>query len=622
MCGLNGIFAYNGAAGLPSETELLRTRDYMKARGPDGFGSWWSPDRRLALGHRRLSIIDLSSDANQPLSSDTERYTVVFNGEIYNYQELRSMLQAKGVRFRTKGDTEVLLQLYAYEGAKMVTRLRGMFAFAIWDNDEKSLFLARDPYGIKPLYTSNDGWYFRFASQAKAIIAGGGVSKTPEPAGAVGFYLWGSVPEPFTIYRDIRSLPAGHTQYIDASGPRVPEAYASIAAEFAIVPQTPPDFRDALLESVRCHLVSDVEVGLFLSSGVDSGALLGLMRDAGQRRIRAITVSFEEFDGTPEDEVPLAAEMARHYGAEHTVRRIGRQEFEDDVPAVLEAMDQPTIDGFNTFFASKAAREAGLKVALSGVGGDEILGGYESFRDIPLWVRWLRLTRLLPGLGVATRLVGMRLGLASKSPKGIGLLEYGGSYPRAYLLRRALFMPFELDTLLDGHFVETGLRRLRPLALASANGLNPNPPSPQARVASLESTNYLRNQLLRDSDWAGMAHGVEIRTPLVDFTLLQSLRASAAAGQGKRILASAPSLPVPNYILTRSKTGFVVPMRRLLSDVLNLPSVVSKGQLSRHWSRRVAKHFKIAGNRETAPVENLSLPNEAPIGFELPSRRV
>jgi len=588
----------------------------MKARGPDGFGSWWSPDRRLALGHRRLSIIDLSAEADQPLSCDTQRYTVVFNGEIYNYKELRSMLQAKGVRLRTKSDTEVLLHLYALEGSKMVTLLRGMFAFAIWDNNNQSLFLARDPYGIKPLYTSNDGWHFRFASQVKALVAGGGISTAPEPAGVVGFYLWGSVPEPFTLYRDIQSLPAGHTQYVDRSGPRVPEAYSSIAAEFALEPTTPPDFRSALLESVRRHLVSDVEVGLFLSSGVDSGALLGLMRDAGQQKIRAITIGFEEFAGTPEDEAPLAADIARRYGAEHTVRLIGRQEFEDDIPAVLEAMDQPTIDGFNTYFVSKAASEVGLKVAFSGVGGDEILGGYQSFKEIPRWVRWIKLCRVLPGLGLGTRLAGTKLGLATISPKRVALLEYGGSYPGAYFLRRALFLPFELDTLLDKNLIATGLRRLKPLALVSANGMTPKLRSPAARVAALESTNYLRNQLLRDTDWAGMAHGLEIRTPLVDFSLLQRVRASAASGQGKRMLANAPSMPLPDQIVARSKTGFVVPMRRALFNVLNLPPTMSKGQLSRQWSSQVAAQFKIPRTLKTGSVDNVSASLERSVRSE------
>src|SRR6266536_544479 len=233
MCGLNGIFAYHSAAGMPIEAELLATRDAMRSRGPDGAGKWWSGDRRCGLAHRRLTILDLSDRASQPMISEDGGLVVVFNGEIYNYPELRAELEARGVRFRTTSDTEVLLHLYAREGIEMVGRLRGMFAFAIWDDQRRGLFLARDPYGIKPLYTANDGWTFRFASQVKALLAGGRVSRDPEPAGHVGFFLFGSVPEPFTLYRDIRALPAGHTQWIDAMGPREPKSFANLAAILA-----------------------------------------------------------------------------------------------------------------------------------------------------------------------------------------------------------------------------------------------------------------------------------------------------------------------------------------------------------------------------------------------------
>ncbi len=191
----------------------------MRRRGPDGSGAWWSADRRCALGHRRLAILDLSSRAAQPMTSADGRLAVTYNGEIYNFPELRSELERDGVRFRTSCDTEVLLHLYASCGPAMVHRLRGMFAFAIWDDRAGELFLARDPYGIKPLYTANDGWTFRFASQVKALLAGGRISRDPEPAGLAGFYLFGSVPEPFTLYREIRALPAGHTQIVDAGGP-------------------------------------------------------------------------------------------------------------------------------------------------------------------------------------------------------------------------------------------------------------------------------------------------------------------------------------------------------------------------------------------------------------------
>jgi asparagine synthase (glutamine-hydrolysing) len=367
-------------------------------------------DRRCGLGHRRLSIIDLSDRASQPMTSEDGRFVVVFNGEIYNYPQLRTELEADGTHFCTTSDTEVLLHLYARHGAAMVHRLRGMFAFAIWDQVRRRLFLARDPYGIKPLYTANDGWTFRFASQVKALVAGGNLSRDFEPAGVVGFHLFGSVPEPFTLYRDIRSLPAGHTQWVDAAGPCEPKPFSNLAevlakgaANSVSAAQIPERVRDGVLDSVRAHLLADVEVGVFLSAGVDSGALLGCMRDAGYREVRAITLAFEEFNGTSEDEAPLADQVCKRYGARHVVRHLSQQEFVEDLPAILEAMDQPSIDGVNTWFVSKAAKEAGLKVVVSGLGGDELLGGYPSFADVPRWRRRYGALARVPGLGFFAR---------------------------------------------------------------------------------------------------------------------------------------------------------------------------------------------------------------------------
>ena len=275
--------------------------------------------------------------------------------------------------------------------------------------------------------------------------------------------------------------------------------------------------RAAVLDSVRAHLLADVEVGIFLSAGVDSGALLGLMRDAGQQEIRAITLAFEEFSGTAEDEAPLAAQIAERYGAKHIVRRVSEQEFRDDLPAILDAMDQPSIDGVNTWFVSKAAKEIGLKVAISGLGGDELLAGYPSFVDVPRWRRRFGPLALLPGVGRLARwmIKTMAPGLARSQPKSLGVLEYANSWAGAYLLRRGLHLPHEMAQMMDPDFAREGLRRLKPLRRLAAT-LTPDPGSDVGRVCALESAHYMRNQLLRDADWAGMAHSLEIRVPLVD----------------------------------------------------------------------------------------------------------
>jgi len=602
MCGLNGLFAFHPAAGALDSAELAASRDAMQTRGPDGSGEWWSGDRRCALGHRRLSIIDLSDRASQPMISDDGRFAIVYNGEIYNYPALRTELEAAGVRFNSNSDTEVLLHLYARENAGMLRRLRGMFAFAIWDGTRRGLFLARDLYGIKPLYTANDGWTFRFASQVKALLAGGRVSRDPEPAGIVGFHLYGCVPEPFTLYRDIRALPAGHVQWIDEAGPREPKPFANLAeivTQAARVPapaaELPERIRAALLDSVRAHMLADVEVGIFLSAGVDSGSLLGAMGDVGQQQVRAITLAFEEFRGTAEDEAPMAAHIAERYEANQIVRRVSEQEFHRDLPIILETMDQPSIDGVNTWYVAKAAKEAGLKVALSGLGGDELLGGYPSFVTLPRWRRRFGVLASIPGLGHLARSITRSVlpNFARAHPKALGLLEYANKWPGLYLLQRGLFLPKELSEFMDRDLVREGMRRLKPFDHLAAS-IAPDPGSDIARVCVLESSNYMRHQLLRDADWAGMAHGIEIRVPLVDVPLLKSVApffVSLTPGTGKAALAHAPSRPLPDAVVARAKTGFAVPTGAWMSKAAHSPAAGTeqrpKGLISRDWSRLV-----------------------------------
>lgn len=620
MCGINGIYVYREAAAAPTDAELLKTRDRMRARGPDGHGAWRDKSRRCVLGHRRLSIIDLSDRAAQPMLGDGGNLVVTFNGEIYNYPALRRSLEADGARFATSSDTEALLHLYARHGADMVHQLRGMFAFAIWDERRRGLFLARDPYGIKPLYTADDGQSFRFASQVKALLAGGHVAHDVEPAGMVGFYLFGSVPEPFTLYRDIHALPAGHTQWVDESGVQNPRPYVRIAevlAEANFDPVAPAELGHRLhgcvLASVQAHLLADVEVGLFLSAGIDSGALLGLMRDAGQSEIRAITLAFDEFRDTPEDEAPYAARIAERYGARHILRRVNEREFEGDLPAIFDAMDQPSIDGLNTWFIAKAAKEAGLKVAISGIGGDELLAGYPSFRQLPRWRRRFGALAKLPGFATLVRALVHALApeLAKRKPKALGLFEYSGSWAGAYLLRRGLFLPDELDAVLGRDIVREGLRKLAPLERLAAS-LSPDPGSDVGRVCALESSHYLRNQLLRDADWAGMAHSLEIRAPLVDIALLKSFApalGNLSPGEGKAALAAAPSLPLPAEAIARAKTGFAVPIgawmaKNVSQQATVAPIVEQKGLVSRGWSRMVLPNV-IAAN-ENARVAALA----------------
>jgi asparagine synthase (glutamine-hydrolysing) len=341
--------------------------------------------------------------------------------------------------------------------------------------------------------------------------------------------------------------------------------------------------------------LADVEVGVFLSSGVDSGAILGLAAEFGARSPRAVTLAFDEFRGTADDESPLAAEVAARYGSEHVVRRVGEAEFRADLPTILAAMDQPSIDGVNTWFVSKAAKEAGLKVVLSGLGGDELLAGYRSFVDVPRWHRRLHLLGAVPALPWLSEslMPAIAPALLRRQPKARHLLRYSRTLAGAYLLKRARFLPSEMAEMLDPEVIEEGLRRLQPLDRVGAT-LVPDPGSDNGRLCALESTHYMRDQLLRDADWAGMAHGLEIRTPLVDSVLLAKVAGSLSRlqpGEGKRALASAPATPLPDSVTQREKTGFRVPtgewMQKHSDQATRGGLRSSHGEVSRSWSRFV-----------------------------------
>jgi asparagine synthase (glutamine-hydrolysing) len=415
----------------------------------------------------------------------------------------------------------------------MVHALRGMYAFALWDQAKKGLFLARDPFGIKPLYYSDDGATIRVASQVKALLAGGAIDKAEDPAGHASFLLLGSVADPFTLYRRISALSAGSSLWIDAQGVREPRQFFRIADEFAAAEANPRELNEeelatsigaALRASVRRHMVSDVPVGVFLSSGIDSSTLVGILSEDGARNLQTVTLAFREYQNTDNDEAPLAEVIARRYGTTHQTRWIERKDFEQHIKALLDAMDQPSIDGVNSYFVAKAAAEAGMKVALSGLGGDELFGGYPSFNDIPRMTKWLGWGQSAPALGRALRRATTPILERVTSPKFAGLLEYGGTYSGAYLLRRGLFMPWELDEIMGSERARAGLDALQPLLRLerTLSGLKGERPI----VAALELEWYMRCQLLRDADWAGMAHSLEVRVPFVDVELLRADRKS------------------------------------------------------------------------------------------------
>ncbi len=565
MCGIAGIYLARGATTARAADATAAMCRHMRQRGPDSQHVKSFSNGQVVLGHRRLAILDLDSRADQPMVSPDGRLAVVLNGEIYNYRSLRKELEREGVTFRTNSDTEVVLHLYARRGPEMLDQLRGMFAIAVWDESQNDLFLARDPYGIKPLYFAEIDGGFAFASQVKALLKSDLVSRAQDNAGLAGFYLRGHVPEPFTLYSAIKALPSGHWMHVRNGQAGPSQCWHDIRQHWhAPASDLPQDelaelVRAEVANSVAAHLVSDVPVSVFLSGGIDSAAVAGHVTEQGAK-IEAVTLGFEEFAGQGSDEVPLASEAAQRFGLSHRVRTLHQDEFSADLPQILDAMDQPSVDGLNSWFASKAAAERGYKVVLSGVGGDELFCAYQSFRQIPKLAELGRMFERVPGLRPALRPIMSALGRQTNKPKLAALLDHWSSEEGLYQLRRGLFLPHELPNLMGDGEAADGLERLAAHAHADTG---PKARNGVAQVGLLESTSYLRNQLLRDSDWASMAHSLELRTPLVDAHLLRSLgrhTSSYVDGKGKALLARSPKPSVPASIIERRKTGFSVPM--------------------------------------------------------------
>lgn len=564
----------------------------MMPRGPDAQGIWQG--KGVTVGHRRLAILDLDSRAAQPMHSTCGRYVIAYNGEIYNFRDLRTQREAAGDTFRTTSDTEVLLALFAAEGEAMLLKLRGMFAFVIWDQMAQRAFAARDPYGIKPLYYAYSGQGLLLGSQVKALLATGAVSREPDLQGQAGFWLLGSVPEPRTWYRDIRALPSGHCMWIEQGRITSSRQYWDIGDAWRMSDvSTPPDdgevrdrVRDALRDSVAHHLVADVPVGVFLSGGIDSGALAGLMLDAGSRDLEGITIAYDEYLGSSQDESPVAARIAAFYGIRHHVRRVRREEFLADLPRIFNAMDQPSIDGINTWYASKAVAERGIKVVVSGVGGDELFQGYDSFRKLPQLVsRWRQGSRI-PGVSATARVAfGLQARLSGKS-RWRHAPDWASTLPGAWWLRRSLHGPEDLAALMGKEEAEFALIGFNADAWTRQMS-GPLPIDARLALGQIESTTYLRNQLLRDGDWASMDHSVELRTPLVDARLLADVQALMPAFHhfpGKRLLAEAPLRPLPREVIEREKTGFGIPIGRWLAGRVGEAGATFDG---RSWAREV-----------------------------------
>ena len=384
MCGIAGILTKNNYQDYLSIL-IERMQGALQHRGPDDRGIYISDDRKIALAHTRLSILDLSPAGHQPMSTNDGRFWITFNGEIYNFRELRSNLIAEGEKFLSQTDTEVILKLYQRLGVDCVKHLRGMFAFAIWDDLEKTCFIARDHLGIKPLYYYQSGPTLVFASELRSILASKLPSINLSSSGLYGYLISGSVPEPYTLIEGIYCLEAGHYLYWKA-GNLTQQRYWQInfTSEDISPVEAKEKVRAALIDSIQHHFISDVPVGVFLSGGIDSTAVVALASQTQTEQLRTYSIAFEENEW---NEGEIAQKVANTFDTEHTEYKITASLGRELLTKFLDSIDQPSIDGFNTFCVSQITRQNGTKVALSGLGGDELFGGYKSFQQVPRMVR-------------------------------------------------------------------------------------------------------------------------------------------------------------------------------------------------------------------------------------------
>lgn len=569
MCGIAGAYLTDCPRAAQAVRVINRAQSH---RGPDdeGLEIINVPGGYLVFGHRRLSILDLSPAGRQPMQNPKTGDWIVFNGEIYNYPQLSRELEQAGTVFRSHSDTEVILHAFARWGLDCFDRLHGMFALALYDESRRRLVLARDPVGIKPLYYSSTGEGLVFASELRAIEASGLVSCEIDHRALAGLLAYGAVPGPLTMFRQVNLLEPGTWLTLDLTiGPAAltdlkpvrcwdfPRPLASPIREQAIL-----KVRNLLEVAARSHLLSDVPVGIFLSSGLDSSAIAALCAEPSRDPMHTFTVSFAE---KPEmDENPVAEETARLLGARHHSIQLNETQMRDQVQRYLAHLDQPTMDGLNTYIIAGAVRDCGIKVALSGLGGDELFGGYPTFREVPQLARLAKLAQLIPER-VRGKMVKWLCRGKSKAQyqKALEMAMAGPALRTLYFRRRRLFSDREMrafgfraeDLNLSENFLPRETETDRATEIYD----------PPAAVGVLESRFYMGNVLLRDADVFGMAHGLEIRVPFLDRGLLDYVPALpgqwrvARHGNKKPLLAEALGTKIRSRLRNLKKRGFVLP---------------------------------------------------------------
>jgi asparagine synthase (glutamine-hydrolysing) len=607
VCGICGAAFTNRTSDAEKQARVMTAA--LHHRGPDEDGFLVNDPRApgLALGMRRLSIIDLPG-GHQPAWNEAKDVGVVFNGEIYNYRELRERLISLGHTFSTQSDTEVLVHAWEEWGEDCLPELRGMFAFALLDLRKRYatsplLFLARDPLGIKPLYYTQTADGFVFASEVRALMKGADAAKQISPDALTSYFLFGSVSEPVTLLEGVFSLPPGHRMLLYVPErrrtPRARPWWDLLRSPAARDPRKPRTFeaaasqvRPLLEDAVRAHLIADVPVGLFLSSGMDSGAIAAI---AGKLKpnIWSFTLSFP---GTAYDEAPLARAIAKACGTQHREIALDGESVLGRLDDAIGALDQPTMDGINTYFVSWAAREVGLKVALSGLGGDELFAGYGTFQNVPRLERLIRTAWFAPASirrALAPLLRAMIGNRASSdgARKVIDAWIAPDALPHPYFFTRTLFPVAELSRLIEPRFrpstinpdgvtlEPTWVGRLERLADVARKL------EPIAAISWLEMRSYMVNTLLRDTDSVSMAQSLEVRVPLLDTPLVEFVSSLPDAarqrpGVQKALLAAALGDALPKQVFEQRKRTFTLPWKEWLRGPLRARIERSLGDLS------------------------------------------
>jgi asparagine synthase (glutamine-hydrolysing) len=552
MCGIAGVITAD-----PKEAELAIRRMVraMVHRGPDDGGHELLPTVRdgvaatAAFGFRRLAILDLSPTGHQPMVNRETGDCLIFNGEIYNFRDLRRDLESLGTRFLGSSDSEVLLHALGRWGDHALERLEGMYAFAFYRSADRRILIARDPLGIKPLYVAQSAARFMFASEIRTLLASQFLSRSLDPEGIAGMLAYGSVQAPQTVFREIREFPAGHCQWIGSE----PRRFWSFPEPHAAGQDSAPTemVRERVVESVHRHLVADVPVGVFLSAGIDSTIIAACAAESGAQ-VTSFTVGIGS--QYADDEVGVAAATARQLGIPHRAVPIEAGSLVGLWQRWIASLDSPSIDGFNTFLVTKALADQGMKVGLSGLGADELFGGYPVFRTAPRLMRLLRMARYLPR-GVAAGAVAMalrRAGRPGQAEKLAGLLTGNPDLQAVVLGLRRVTSDSSLGRL--------GLPPLRPEDSRSGSA------DDFTVISRTEMTHYMKNTLLRDSDANSMSHSLELRVPFLDQPLVNAVMSlpgaakEAAGGPGKRLLREAMASLIPKAVARRPKTGFSLPL--------------------------------------------------------------